>query len=41
MAINAHKIKQEICAIGERIYKKGFAAAAKEYSLYRLISAGS
>ena len=25
--INAHKIKQEICEIGDRLYKKGFAAA--------------
>ena len=25
--INHHKIKQEICEIGDRIYKKGFAAA--------------
>jgi len=27
MAINAHKTKQEICEIGDRLYKKGFAAA--------------
>ena len=25
--VNVHKIKQEICEIGRRIYKKGFAAA--------------
>jgi L-fuculose-phosphate aldolase len=25
--LNIHKIKQEICEIGDRIYKKGFAAA--------------
>jgi len=25
--INVHKIKQEICEIGDRLYKKGFAAA--------------
>ena len=25
--INVHKMKQEICEIGDRIYKKGFAAA--------------
>jgi len=25
--LNIHKIKQEICEIGERLYKKGFAAA--------------
>ncbi len=25
--INAHKIKQDICEIGQRIYNKGFAAA--------------
>jgi len=25
--VNLHKIKQEICEIGDRIYKKGFAAA--------------
>jgi L-fuculose-phosphate aldolase len=25
--LNVHKIKQEICEIGDRIYKKGFAAA--------------
>ena len=25
--VNAHKIKQDICEIGRRIYDKGFAAA--------------
>lgn len=25
--MNVHKIKQDICAIGDRLYKKGFAAA--------------
>jgi len=25
--VNTHKIKQDICAIGDRLYKKGFAAA--------------
>ena len=25
--INAHKIRLEICDIGDRIYKKGFASA--------------
>jgi len=25
--VNLHKVKQEICEIGDRIYKKGFAAA--------------
>ena len=25
--VNAHKIKQDICEIGRRIYNKGFAAA--------------
>lgn len=25
--LNVHKIKQDICAIGDRLYKKGFAAA--------------
>ena len=27
MSINAHKIKQDICEIGRRLYNKGFAAA--------------
>lgn len=27
MTINAHKIKQDICEIGRRLYNKGFAAA--------------
>ena len=25
--LNLHKVKQEICEIGDRLYKKGFAAA--------------
>ena len=36
MAINAHQIKQEICAIGDRIYKKGFAAANDGNISYRI-----
>ena len=27
MSTNAHKIKQDICEIGRRLYNKGFAAA--------------
>ncbi|MFM7930370.1 MAG: class II aldolase/adducin family protein, partial [Pirellula sp.] len=27
MTLNAHKIKQDICEIGRRLYNKGFAAA--------------
>lgn len=34
--INAHKIKQEICAIGDRLYKKGFAAANDGNISYRV-----
>jgi L-fuculose-phosphate aldolase len=36
MTINTHKIKQEICAIGDRIYKKGFAAANDGNISYRI-----
>jgi len=34
--INAHKIKQEICDIGDRLYKKGFAAANDGNISYRI-----
>jgi L-fuculose-phosphate aldolase len=34
--INIHKVKQEICAIGDRIYKKGFAAANDGNISYRV-----
>ena len=34
--VNAHKIKQEICEIGRRIYAKGFAAANDGNITYRL-----
>ncbi len=34
--INVHKVKQEICAIGERLYKKGFAAANDGNISYRI-----
>ena len=33
--INTHKIKQEICEIGDRLYKKGFAAANDGNITYR------
>jgi len=33
---NTHKIKQEICAIGDRLYKKGFAAANDGNISYRV-----
>ena len=33
---NLHKIKQEICEIGDRLYKKGFAAANDGNISYRL-----
>jgi L-fuculose-phosphate aldolase len=33
--VNVHKIKQEICEIGDRIYKKGFAAANDGNISYR------
>ena len=34
--LNVHKIKQEICEIGDRIYKKGFAAANDGNITYRI-----
>jgi L-fuculose-phosphate aldolase len=34
--MNAHKLKQEICEIGDRIYKKGFAAANDGNISYRI-----
>ena len=34
--MNAHKIKQEICEIGRRIYAKGFAAANDGNLSYRI-----
>ena len=34
--INVHKIKQEICEIGDRLYQKGFAAANDGNISYRL-----
>ncbi len=34
--INAHKIKQEICDIGDRLYKKSFAAANDGNISYRI-----
>lgn len=34
--INVHKIKQEICEIGRRLYQKGFAAANDGNITYRL-----
>jgi L-fuculose-phosphate aldolase len=34
--MNVHKIKQEICEIGDRIYKKGFAAANDGNISYRI-----
>ena len=34
--MNIHKIKQEICDIGDRIYKKGFAAANDGNISYRV-----
>ena len=34
--INLHKIKQEICDIGDRLYKKGFAAANDGNISYRV-----
>ena len=33
--VNIHKIKQEICEIGDRLYKKGFAAANDGNISYR------
>ena len=34
--LNVHKIKQEICDIGDRLYKKGFAAANDGNISYRI-----
>ncbi len=34
--INLHKVKQEICEIGDRLYKKGFAAANDGNISYRV-----
>ncbi len=34
--LNIHKIKQEICEIGDRIYKRGFAAANDGNITYRI-----
>ena len=34
--VNVHKLKQEICEIGDRIYKKGFAAANDGNITYRI-----
>ena len=34
--VNVHKLKQEICEIGDRIYKKGFAAANDGNITYRV-----
>ena len=34
--VNVHKIKQEICDIGDRLYKKGFAAANDGNITYRV-----
>jgi len=34
--VNAHKIKQEICEIGQRIYNRGFAAANDGNISYRI-----
>lgn len=34
--VNIHKIKQEICEIGDRIYKKGFASANDGNISYRV-----
>lgn len=34
--LNVHKVKQEICEIGDRIYKKGFAAANDGNISYRI-----
>ncbi len=36
MSTNVHKIKQEICEIGQRIYNKGFAAGNDGNITYRL-----
>ena len=34
--MNVHRMKQEICEIGDRIYKKGFAAANDGNITYRI-----
>src|SRR5215469_3056616 len=34
--LNIHKIKQEICEIGDRLYKRGFAAANDGNITYRI-----
>ena len=34
--LNVHKIKQEICDIGDRLYKKGYAAANDGNISYRI-----
>jgi L-fuculose-phosphate aldolase len=34
--INIHKVRQEICAIGDRLYKRGFAAANDGNISYRV-----
>jgi len=34
--LNAHKVKQEICEIGDRLYKKGYAAANDGNISYRV-----
>jgi len=34
--VNLHKIKQEICEIGDRLYKRGFAAANDGNISYRI-----
>ncbi len=34
--LNVHKVKQEICEIGDRLYKKGFAAANDGNISYRV-----
>ena len=36
MSTNVHRMKQEICEIGDRIYKKGFAAANDGNITYRV-----
>jgi len=33
---NTHQIKQEICEIGDRIYKKGLASATDGNITYRI-----
>jgi len=36
MSVNVHRMKQEICEIGDRLYKKGFAAANDGNITYRI-----